>query len=197
MATTIERVHALCEELGWKPERRKSGDGDEVVVVFDTEEYRHERAARNALVVAVRLDGKGEHLVAVAPGLYTCKDGPHKCAVLQLLMMIGYRTRSVQWQYDFRDGEIRAAAGIPLEDAEPTARQLESLVRSLPKVVDAHHLAVRRALDRGIADLGQRVPAVPLGGVFEMLKALPEQRRKDALEAIRRRRRERDAPRRL
>lgn len=55
------------------------------------------------------------------------KDHEHKALVLQHILNLNYGTKFGTWEFDPRDGEIRLAIEIPLEDAKMTQKQLKRI----------------------------------------------------------------------
>jgi hypothetical protein len=111
-------------------------------------------------------------LIITAPQAYKYKDGPHLTAVLQACLWVCFATYGIQYEYDYRDGEIRAVVEIPLEDAILTERQFFRILLTIPTVLDSHDSDIRSAMESGtlpkVGTASSRDPAA-LAGLLDQL----------------------------
>lgn len=118
---------------------------------FHTKVYRNQRG-EPGLFLAIgleKLEHDGEFLRIVAPGIYKYPDGPHKAAVFQLLLMISYGSKLVQYEYDQRDGEIRAIIELPIADSTLTKRQLMLCLQAITTIAEDGHELIIAAMNKG------------------------------------------------
>lgn len=148
MASTLAEISALLDAIDVK----HVVDGEIIRTGFTTDLYEDYDSDHCANLV-IRLEEDGELLRIQAPNAYTLpKDASPavRQAVLQTLHQLNWESKIMQYEMDFEDGEIRAGADFPIEDGQPTEKQLSRLVRLLPNLIDQGHLAMRDALERGI-----------------------------------------------
>lgn len=144
MATTVDQVAGFLEAAGLK----FRVDDDLIRTGFHTDNYRDtDGDAAISLVIAV--EDEGQFLKVVAPNVYKYPDGPHKAALFQTLLGISWDTKMIQFEYDQRDGEVRAIIEFPLRDALLTQDQLLCCVHSIAGCVDEYHEKVVGAMTRG------------------------------------------------
>ncbi|WP_462319855.1 AAA family ATPase [Halochromatium sp.] len=123
-----------------------------------------------SVTIIVAPEENGEFLKVFAPKIYAYKDGPHALAVYQLCLMINWRTKMLQLEYDASDGEIRAMIEFPLEDAKLTSRQLHRAIRGLLEIIETFAPAFEAAINEGRIEL----PEPPDQAVADQLRALLE-----------------------
>jgi hypothetical protein len=153
MATTLEQVAAFMESEGL---RFKIDDGV-IRTGFQTPHYR-DTDGDPGIPLVIRLEEDGEFIKVIAPNLYSYPDGPHKAALFQTLLMTSWDTKMIQYEYDARDGEVRAIIEFPLEDAPLTAKQLMRCLHGIAGLVDESHEKVVAAMENG------KVPDTDDGG---------------------------------
>lgn len=146
MATSLSEIMQFMRNIGWKA---KIPDGKNFVVTgFRTDQYR-DSDGDNYLQVIIRVDENGEFLEVFSPMVYKYKDGPYKLPLFQACLMVSWRTKMLQFEYDERDGEIRAIVEFPLEDANLTERQLARVINGLVHLVDHFDETFRRVMENG------------------------------------------------
>jgi len=164
MATTLQKVADFLthQELRFQANQERS----HILTGFKTENYRDANGHQGVLIV-IQLQENGEYLEILAPKCYTYPDGPHKEAVLQTCLMVSWKTKLVQFEYDPSDGEIRAVVEFPLEDAELTEKQLMRCVRGIAEIVDRFDPAIRKAMESGEITLPEQESPAELMAAFE------------------------------
>ena len=143
----MEQVKACMDEMGFKyhidAERSVLGSG------FVTENYKDEDGEHHLRVV-IRLDEDGEYLALFAPKTYVCRpDHPSARAVFETAARMQYCRKLICWEYDPRDGEVRASVSLPLEDSQLTSRQFHRCLHGLISLVDDSYGQFRHALETG------------------------------------------------
>ncbi|EIC22887.1 YbjN domain-containing protein [Thiorhodovibrio frisius] len=167
MATSLQEISAFLEEKNIKHELKE--DEGFIGFVFNTSRYRNtEGDTRITIIIAP--EEEGEFLKVFAPKIYAYKDGPHALAVYQLCLMINWRTKMLQLEYDASDGEIRAMIDFPLEDAKLTSRQLHRAIHGLLEIIETFAPAFEAAINEGRIEL----PEPPDQAVSDQLRALVE-----------------------
>jgi hypothetical protein len=83
------------------------------------------------LPLVIRVSENGEYLQLQAPQLYEIKEHHYKGIIFQSIASIQYQYKLLRLEYDIRDGEIRAAIELPLEDTELSQRQFDRCLDSL------------------------------------------------------------------
>jgi hypothetical protein len=87
--------------------------------------------------IIIKLEEKGEYLKVFAPSCYQYPpDGPNRNAVFQACLMVSWMSKSIQFEYDVKDGEIRCVIEFPLEDALLTEKQLMRCIMTIVALVD-------------------------------------------------------------
>ena len=147
MATTIEEVAQFLDNQEVQYER--DTQRNVIITAYNTEQYVDDEE-RNKLGMLIRLEENGEFIKIFAPQCYSCPDEANRAAVTQTLLMISWKTKMVQFEFDANDGEIRAIVEFPLEDAELTERQLMRAIIALVQVVDKFHPVIHLALTEGV-----------------------------------------------
>ena len=118
-------------------------DKDVIITGFGTEQYV-DKDGENHLGMVISLEEDGEFLKIFTPQCYSALDETNRPALLQTLLMVSWKTKMIQFEYDDSDGEVRAIIEFPLEDAELTRRQLLRSVQALVQIVDKYHPVIYR-----------------------------------------------------
>ena len=103
----------------------------------------------------------GEFLHVMASRLYDLKDCPHRSSVFEALLTIAYITKSMSYEYDPEDGELRATIEMPLEDGRLTPDQFSDICNLLVCTVDAYDSVVRHAMRTGTVDMNLEGKPLP------------------------------------
>lgn len=147
MPATIEQITEFLEAEGLEC---KIEDGF-IRTVFRTSTYRNGDGdpVVGIVVVLDDLENAGEFLKVIAPNVYNYSDGPHKAALFQLLLMISWDTKMIQYEYDAGDGEVRAIVEFPIADSTLTMRQFMYCLHGITTLIDENHEAVVAAMTKG------------------------------------------------
>lgn len=149
MAMTLEEVGTLLETEGIRFEQKGLS---RLLLGSGTRRYRSPEGYEGVFLI-IELAEDGEYFKLFAPKAYQAV-GPHVDAFLQSCMVIQWRTKLVQFEYDPSDGEIRPIIEFPLEDNKLTAKQLLRCIIGLVQIVDEYYEPLKRALDDGVAYKG-------------------------------------------
>lgn len=119
---------------------------DYIRTTYATERFANADGERLLLVV-MRLDEEGEYFRLVAPNLYRCRpEHPHAKALYKLLLGVSWKSKLIKYEYDERDGEIRAIIEIPIEDGTLTEAQFQRCLNALIQLIEEYHDAIARTL---------------------------------------------------
>jgi hypothetical protein len=149
---------------------------EEVIVTgFQTEQYSNEDLNKK-LPMLIQLEEDGRFLKIFAPKCYMCEEEVHRPAVMQTLLMVSWKTKMIQFEFDASDGEIRAIIEFPLEDAELTEAQLMRAVKALVQIVDRFHPVIQHALDEGVIEFPPDTnPLDALQELFQQFEGMLEE----------------------
>lgn len=147
MATTYDRLAALLPDAGITKFDRQS---DQIVFAVTTEAYRSPEG-RDALLIVARLDEDGEYFKLFSPKAFVARPA-HQNAFLRACMIIQWRTKLIQFEFDQDDGEIRPIIEFPLEDATLTARQLARCVGGMVTIMERYYPVLHTANETGVID---------------------------------------------
>lgn len=149
MGSTLEQIGEFLatEDLNY----RIDTDRDVIVTGFGTENYIDDDGDKN-LGMIIQLEENGEFLKIFTPKCYSILEETNRAALMQTLLMVSWKTKMIQFEYDDSDGEVRAIIEYPLEDANLTRRQLLRSVQSLVQIVDKYHPVMYKALREGVIE---------------------------------------------
>ncbi len=149
VATTLAVLESYLLEEGLK----YSVHEDYIRTSFATDLYR-DQEGDPSVFIAARLDEDGEYFKLMAPNLYAYPpDGPNRADVFRVLLGVCWRSKLIKYEYDERDGEIRAIIEFPLEDGTLTKRQFLRCLNGLVQIVDEYHPAIASAMSGGPGSL--------------------------------------------
>jgi len=167
MATTYEEIIGyLNEEKVHFRDLREEGK-DYLILPFSDGEDDEKPA-----VVFVRLKENGEFVYFFEPQRYKYVDGEHKAKVLETLLTIQYESNMLQWEYDPKDGEIRACIELPLEDAKLTKRLFLRVLKDLVCMMDHYHDRIKHVMETGEDTGAQDQRSAAISALEEMLARL-------------------------
>lgn len=151
MSTTLSEIAAFLDQAGLK--FKLDEDRNVAYLGFSTKTYADDEG-EHRMVVVVDVQEGGEYVAFAAPRVYSCPPGHrHAAAVMELMARLHWASKLLVFEYDHRDGEIRASIRLALEDSPLTERQFRRCLFGLPSSLDEFHEAFRRALDSGeVAD---------------------------------------------
>ena len=148
MPSTLASISTLLDSAGIK-HRQKD---DFIRTGFSTDLYEDDDGDFGVNII-LRLEENGELLRIQAPMAYRLpKDASPEtqAAVLRTINQLNWESKILQVEMDLEDGEIRFGADFPLEDGQPTEKQVSRLVRLIPSLIDIAHLHLRDALEKAI-----------------------------------------------
>ena len=148
MPSSISELSTLLDSAGIK-HRQKD---DFIRTGFSTDLYEDDDGDFGVNII-LRLEENGELLRIQAPMAYRLpKDASPEtqAAVLRTINQLNWESKILQVEMDLEDGEIRFGADFPLEDGQPTEKQVSRLVRLIPSLIDIAHLHLRDALEKAI-----------------------------------------------
>lgn len=152
MGSTLEQISEYLDSEALK--HRIDKDRDVIITGFGTEQYV-DKDGEHHLGMVISLEEDGEFLKIFTPQCYSALDETNRPALLQTLLMVSWKTKMIQFEYDDSDGEIRAIIEFPLEDAELTRRQLLRSVQALVQIVDKYHPVIYKALREGVIEFDE------------------------------------------
>jgi len=151
VATTLAELEAYLVQEGLK----YSIHEDYIRTSFATDVYRDPDGDGSVFII-VRVDEEGEYFKLLAPNLYNYPpDGPDRAEVFRVLLSVCWRSKLIKYEYDERDGEIRAIVEFPVEDSTLTLRQFMRCLNGLVQIIDEYHAAIRSAMEGGPGSLDE------------------------------------------
>jgi hypothetical protein len=174
MPATIEQIAGFLDAEGLK---YRIEDGF-IRTGFQTSNYRDtDGDAGIQLAIALeKLEHDGEFIKVVAPNIYRYPEGPHKAALFQTLLTISWDTKMIQYEYDPRDGEVRAIIEFPLADSALTQRQLMYCIHGLTALAEENHETVMAAMTKG--ELPERESDEEMAAMWAEFQAFMEQKKR-------------------
>jgi len=148
MPSTISEISTLLDSADIK-HRLKD---DVIRTGFATDLYTDEDGDHGVNIM-IRLEEDGELLRIQTPMAYRMpKDASPEtqAAVLRTINQLNWESKIIQVEMDLEDGEIRFGVDFPLEDGQPTEKQVVRMVRLIPSLIDLAHLPLRDALEKAI-----------------------------------------------
>jgi len=102
--------------------------------------------------MVVQLDEEGEYIRVFAPRIFKTK-GRNTIALLRACMELqSLETSVMRFEYDERDGEMRAAIEFPVEDATVTFSQLIECVEGIFLSLEGSYPALQKAAEESAAE---------------------------------------------
>jgi hypothetical protein len=141
MATSLFEIEEILREEGLKYVLLE----DHIRTSYATDSYS-DPDGQGSVFLVLKPEERGEYFKLIAPNLYSYPSGPNEAAVFRTLLSISWRTKLVQFEYDERDGEIRAIVEFPLEDARLSRRQLLRCLNGMVQIIDDYHAEVMDAI---------------------------------------------------
>jgi hypothetical protein len=148
MPSTLSSLSSLLDSADIK-HRLKD---DVIRTSFATDLYTDEDGDHGVNIM-IRLEEDGELLRIQTPMAYRMpKDASPEtqAAVLRTINQLNWESKIIQVEMDLEDGEIRFGVDFPLEDGQPTEKQVVRMVRLIPSLIDLAHLPLRDALEKAI-----------------------------------------------
>jgi hypothetical protein len=158
---------------------------------WNTKFFKHPGLDEKSLELRFGLDEDGEFLYVMSLPLYCLKDCPHKAEALEAMLTIAYVTKSVSYEYDPTDGEVRATIEMPLQDGRVTPDQFAAMCNLLAATIDCYDTVIRHAMNTGVIDMSLEGKPLPdpekqelnellakIGGVEALKKLAAESQKK-------------------
>lgn len=149
MGVTVGQLTEMLDNM--KVKYREHGVG-KFVSIWSTENFVDPDTGKKALLIVLDLEEDGEYIKIYAPEAFKA-TGPHADALLKACMMVQWKTKLVQFEYDDGDGEIRPIIEWPIEDGAVTEQQLRRCYAGLVQLIDKFYSPLKKALETGKIDL--------------------------------------------
>lgn len=167
MPTTLTEVAKFLFEHEF---RFKTIEEDQSIFFgIGTKNYENKNGDRN-LGVVIRLEEDGRYIKILCPQAFAV-DKKHASVAAEVCVMVQWKTKLIQFEYDAEDGEIRPIIEFPLEDARLTGRQLMRCVNGLAQIVDNYYLPIIRAIKEGVVEFERTDEASRLATLLDALPA--------------------------
>jgi len=151
VATTLSTIESYMIAEGLK----YSLNDDYIRTSFATDLYKDQDGDSSVFIIA-RIEEDGEYFKLMAPNLYHYPpEGPNTSEVFRILLGVCWRSKLIKYEYDERDGEIRAIVEFPLEDASLSSRQFLRCLNGLVQIIDEYHEAIATAINGSAASLDE------------------------------------------
>jgi hypothetical protein len=159
MATTLDTIAQYLDNRNWKyvAEEAKS----RIVTGVKGENVEE-------FVIVIQLLRDGESVQIYVPQLLNVQDSVFKGVLFQSMLSFLWDYYLVRFEYDPRDGEVRASIDLLLEDSTLTERQCDRALSVLVEVVDTHLMPRMQAILATGNDPGRKQLAE------KMLAQMPE-----------------------
>lgn len=155
MSTSYQEIKALLEEGGFRYEITSEGN---ILTGFGEMESYLDVERRPRLGVLILIEENGSYVRLVCPRLYRYEGRRFRADLFQSCLMINYWAKLIQFEFDDRDGELRAGVELLVEDAKLTLAQLSRSLTSLAYLVDMLDPLLRKTLREG----GVHIPREPI-----------------------------------
>jgi hypothetical protein len=123
--------------------------------------FTHPGIEDKTLELRFGLAEDGEFLYVMSLSLYSLKDCAYKPQVFEALLSIAYVTKSVSYEYDPTDGEVRATIEMPIEDGRLTPDQLAAMCNFMAATIDGYDTVIRHAMKTGTIDMSLEGKPLP------------------------------------
>jgi len=151
MATSTDTVVSLLKEGGFR--FSQASDGSIITGFGEMESYR-DQEGKPRLGILITLEEGGSLVKLTCPRLYHYNGKLFRADLFESCLLLNFWVKLIQIQYDDRDGELRAAIELPIEDAPLTLPQLSRCLTDLAHFVDRFDPMIRQTMREG----GVRVP---------------------------------------
>ena len=155
MSTSYPHIKSLLNEGGFRYSLTSEGN---ILTGFGEMEAYVDSDGQPRLGVLILLEEGGSYVRFLCPRLYRYEGKRFRADLFQSCLMINYWTKLIQFEYDDRDGELRAVIELPLEDSQLTLAQLSRCLTSLAYIVDLIDPLIRKTLRQG----GVYIPREPI-----------------------------------
>ena len=152
MAVTISELKELLSAI--PSYKLLPGPNDQSVgLLFLTENFKNLVDGEKKIVVFVALEQDGRYIKVLSPQAFKVKRGRHVDDFWKACMMIQWKTKLIQFEYDDTDGEVRPIVEWPIEDGGLTSMQLRRAIDGLVQLVDHYAPALELAATKGRIEL--------------------------------------------
>lgn len=149
MATSLPEISTYLDAASV---RYRHHDDQTLVLMYEMEQYRN-GDGELALLLAITLEEDGQYVKIFAPSAFNVADSDHLDVFLRTCMMVQWKTKLVQFEYDPSDGEVRPIVEFPLEDAPLTQAQLMRSVSGLVGLLDHFAPTLQKAIEEGVVEM--------------------------------------------
>lgn len=170
MSTTLEQIESFFLHQGFK--YILDSENNLIETSFVTENYTNAQG-EHYLPVVVELQEEGQFIQIYVPQCYEVSEVEYRSTVLQVLLMISWRTKMVQFELDAQSNTVRVMVEFPLEDALLTKNQLMRSIMGLLQTIERFHPIIQIALVEGRVDFDiLDKPSIDIDIVVEHFRAL-------------------------
>lgn len=167
MAMTIDEIAALLDEMDLKYEKKSD---TMIFTGFRTETFRHPQGGPGVPLI-IELSENGEYFKLFSPMAFQVQ-GEHVDAFLKACMMIQWKTKLIQFEYDADDGEIRPIVEFPIEDGRITKTQLQRCLVGIVKILDEYFPTLEQAARTGVIEFHESPEAESMRLMLELAKRI-------------------------
>lgn len=147
-------------ELNFVQPEGEGPDG-KFLLAFDTSNYRAVLPpGGKRLRLVVSLQKQGRILSVQAPFVYDACNVADPAAFYECLLDINYAVEGCHFEVDRRDGEVRCATSIPIQDSNLSLEAFKKVLYAIPMAVDHFDSRIRKCL-RKTAKKSQPNPSAP------------------------------------
>ena len=148
MALTPDRLKAILDEhqIAYQEE-----DGSLMVVVDcdSTDATYRNPAGDPRLLLMLKIVEKGVLFVVRAPGAYVIKGSPHAGEIATTLVELQSGAKLLRCDYEWQRNMICPNVDVPIEDAEPTSRQIYRAITAVVAGIYQFDPVIRRVIETG------------------------------------------------
>lgn len=132
MAVTLQEISGWLDNIGLKHDIKE--DDSKIITAMNQDRFM-------GITIEVEEDGEllqiySNLLIGEENKSLKVKEHEHSGLVLQHMLKINYDTKFGTWEFDPKDGEIRFAVEIPLEDAKMTEKQFKRIISVIAQSED-------------------------------------------------------------
>lgn len=155
MATTYQEIQEYLDVGGF----RYSITAENTILTGfgEMEEYR-DVDGQARLGILILLEEAGSYVRFLCPRLYVYTNKRYRGDLFQSCLMLNYWTKLIQFEFDDRDGELRAVIELPVEDSQLTQAQVARCLTTLAYLIDRFDPMIRKTMREG----GVHVPREPI-----------------------------------
>lgn len=148
MAMTIDELKGLLDQMGFHYQQKEPNS---VGFFMRMQTFQNPVNHEKSLLLVAQLLEDGRYFNLVAPKAFMVK-GEHQDAFLRACLMIQWRTKMIQFEWDESDGETLPCVEFPLQDNKLTREQFERCVNGLCSLLDEFYPVLKRAAEEGVVE---------------------------------------------